>query len=229
MKRAGPKLGNCIFCGSYGPITNEDAVPVWLMTMLAPAGFSWGRAPADWRSNLRPTQLGYRLKLPALCGPCNNAWLGPIEKQLKPRLSAWMAGVLSSMTADDQRLIAFWAVKTAMTVQLAHPQAQPVIPMTQYRELHKARNQPPRGFYVWAQVAPARFHGALFGTRPILDASAMEPAYEVSFDIRRLSLRIVGCHGVDGLRRAAAIAEIDGYARTMHQIWPTVSRFLLTA
>jgi len=199
------------------------------MTLLSPAAISWGTTREDLRRNIRRAPDGYRLQLPALCEPCNGVWLGPIEKRAKPKLRAWMAGVMSPMTQDDQCLLAFWAVKTAMTVQLAHPEAKPVIPSAQYRELHKARTYPPAGFHVWAQIAPSRAHGAYFGTKPVLDASVMEPAYEVSFDIHRLSLRIVGSHGVDALRTATAIADIEGYSRTMHQIWPTVSRFLLTA
>lgn len=229
MSKRPPRLGTCIFCGRYGPITNEDAIPTWLMTMISPAAFSWGKTRDDWRKNMRRAPNGYRLKLPALCERCNTAWLGPVERRAKPKLSAWMAGLMSPMTQEDQRLLAFWAVKTAMTVQIAHPQAKPVIPLLQYRELHKARTHPPAGFYVWAQIAPLRTHGVFFGTKPVLDLSAMDSAYEVSFDIHRLSLRIVGSHGVDAASTATAIADIEGYAQSMHQIWPTVSRFLLSA
>ena len=227
-KRSRPH-GSCIFCGQHGPLTDEDAIPTWLMRIISPAALSWGKNPAAWRKNMRPTPAGFRLKLPALCERCNSAWLGPIERRAKPKLLAWMAGVVSPLTQDDQRLLSFWAVKTAMTIQLAHPEASPVIPLAQYRELHRSRTHPPAGFRVWAQIAPIRTHGVLLGTKPVFDATAGDVAYEVSLDIRRLALRIVGSHGNDALRTGAAIAMFEGYPEAMHQIWPTTSQFLLTA
>lgn len=207
-------------------MTQEDAVPAWLMKVIGPAGFSWGKTPADWKANLSRVSSGYRLKIPALCATCNNAWLGPIEKRAKPKLMAWMQGIYSPMTHDDQRLLSFWMVKTAMTIQIAQALVAPVIPMAQYRELHTARTHPPAGFYVWVQIRPRR-HGVLFGLREVFVEPPMGPAYEVSLDIRQLSLRMIGSHGADTDKTAKSISQIEGYETAMLQIWPTVSRHLI--
>jgi hypothetical protein len=227
-KRKHSVIGTCVFCGSYGPLTQEDALPVWLMSLIPAAGFTWGKTPAVWKANLRRANLGYRLKVQALCEDCNGIkWLGSIEKQAKPKLMAWMKGIYSPMTIDDQRLLAFWAVKTAMTVLVAQSRVQRVIPMAQYRELHAARTHPPSGFYVWIQLGP-QVHGYKIGVNPAFDQPPMGPAYEVSIDIRHLSLRIIGSHGVDGERIAKSISQVEGYESSMHQIWPPVSVHLDT-
>ncbi len=129
------------------------------MKILSPGGLSWGVTSTELQANLRRAPTGYRLKVPALCADCNNNWLGPIEKRAKPKLMAWMAAIYSPMSYEDQRLLSFWTVKTAMTMQIAQKRVPPVIPMDQYQALHQARTQPPSGFYVWVQAAPPQWKG----------------------------------------------------------------------
>lgn len=215
-----------MFCGMHGPLTNEDAVPTWLMKILTPAGLTWGQTGGELRANMRRTAPGYRLKALALCAACNNRWLGPIEKRVKPKLMTWMAGLYSPMTVDDQRLLSLWAVKTAMTIQIAQSRVPPVIPMDQYRALHAARTQPPSGFYVWVQAKPPEWRGVnVYASRPVL--TNLGPAYEIRIEIRHLHLRIVGSHVAKRDEVAKTVSELQGFDRTMHQIWPAISRHLV--
>ncbi len=205
-------------------------MPTWLMQIIAPAGLSWGKNPADWKANLHPTTRGYRLKVQALCEDCNGInWLGSVEKRAKPKLKAWMAGIYSSLTYEDQKLLSFWAVKTAMTVQIAHPAVKRVIPMAQYGELHKARNHPPLGFYVWIQTLPQRSHHVSFGTRRVFDVPPHGPGYEIDIAIRHLYFRIVGSHVAGRDQVAKAIGEIEGFGPNMEQIWPATFRLLISS
>ena len=54
-----------------------------------------------------------------LCEDCNNNWLGPVEQRAKPKLRAWFKALRGPVTNGEKRLLAFWAIKTAMTVDLA--------------------------------------------------------------------------------------------------------------
>ncbi len=198
------------------------------MKIIKPAGFSWGATAADFNANLQTTHSGFRLKVPALCADCNSVWLGRVEKKAKPKLMAWMAGLYSSMTYEDQRLLSFWAVKTAMTVQIAQQRVEPLIPMAQYPRLRAAKTQPPSGFYVWAQVGP-RSRGFELGMMPVHAVGPpFRSGYEVTLNIRHLGLRIVGCHQVGHAQAAKTISELEGFANTMDQIWPPVSAHLYT-
>jgi hypothetical protein len=226
-KRNRSSKGTCIFCGRFGPLTNEDAVPTWLMKILSPAGLSWGVTGGQLQGNLRKVPTGYRLKVAALCVACNNTWLSPIENRAKPKLMSWMAGISSPLTVEEQKLLSFWAVKTAMTVQLAQSRTQHVIPMDQYPALHRARTQPPPGFYVWIQAQPPEWKGVnVYANRPVL--TNLGPAYEIRLEFRHLHLRLVGCHVAHEDQIAKTVSELQGFDRTMHQIWPASSRLLLT-
>src|SRR5205085_814980 len=104
--------GICVFCGKHGTLTNEDAVPTWLMKILSPGALTWGQTGGQLLANVQRAPTGYRLKVFALCAACNTNWLSPIEKRAKPKLMSWMAGLHSLLTVEDQRLLSLWAVKT---------------------------------------------------------------------------------------------------------------------
>lgn len=218
--------GNCIFCGRFGPLTREDAIPTWLMKILSPAGLTWG-TDAELQGNLRKAATGYRLKLPILCSDCNTNWLGAIERRAKPLLMSWMAGVHTPLAIAEQRLLSLWAVKTAMTVQQAQARTRRVIPLDQYAALYKAQTQPPPGFYVWVQAQPPQWKGVnVYASRPVLTDNG--PAYEIRLEFRQLHLRLVGSHVVDHHEVVKTVSQLQGFDRTMQQIWPAVSRLVLT-
>ena len=226
-KRTRAVTGTCVFCRRYGPLTREDAVPTWLMKILSPAGLSWGVTGAQLQGNLRQVPTGFRLKVPVLCADCNNNWLAPIEAHAKPKLMAWMAGIHSPLTVEDQMLLSLWTVKTAMTVQLAQSRTQRVIPMDQYPALHQERTQPPPGFYVWIQAQPPEWNGVnVYANRPVLTNLGL--AYEIRLEFRHLHLRVVGTHSADQDQIAKTVSQLQGFDRTMHQIWPAVSRLVIT-
>jgi hypothetical protein len=226
-KRNRSNKGTCVFCGRHGPLTKEDAVPTWLMKILSPAGLSWGVTGGQLQGNLRKVPTGFRLKVAALCTDCNTNWLSPIERRAKPKLMPWMAGIYSPLTVEEQKLLSFWAVKTAMTVQLAQSRTQRVIPMDQYSALHRERTQPPPGFYVWIQAQPPEWKGVnVYANRPVL--TNLGPAYEIRLEFRHLHLRLVGSHSANQDQIAKTVSELQGFDRTMRQIWPAVSRLLLT-
>lgn len=123
--------GSCVFCGSTdNPVDIEHVIPRWARRAFAiPGGLTLyarevgagdNRAPVD-----RLQHLNIVLK-DALCRPCNTEWLGGIERRaariLKPMAVDAQPAILG---ADAQALVAFWAVKTGLLLELALRQMYP--------------------------------------------------------------------------------------------------------
>jgi hypothetical protein len=197
------------------------------MKILSPGGLSWGVTGGQLQGNLRKVPTGFRLKVAALCTDCNTNWLSPIERRAKPKLMSWMAGIHSPLTLDEQRLLSFWTIKTAMTVQLAQSRTQHVIPIDQYSALHQARTQPPPGFHVWIQAQQPEWKSAnVYASRPVWTDQG--PAYEIRLEFRQLHLRLIGSDSANHDQIAKTVSQLQGFDRTMQQIWPAVSKLLVT-
>lgn len=232
------RMGICVFCGRKRRLTKEDAWPTWLMEIAYPPGkqadMAWGRTEAELQASRRPA--ANRLKVEALCADCNGNWLGPIEKRTKPHLRAWMIGIHNAMTILDQRRLSFWAVKTAMTVQIAHARAKRVIPMTEYHRLYAAKTHPPSGVHVWMALTRTWFPGVGFGSAvqpylyPVEGTGRAKPytAYRVRLFVYHVAFEVLGHDGPAEVPPAQILphdfAKLDS---TMIQIWPAISRYTI--
>ena len=80
---------------------------------------------------------------------------------------------------------------------------------------------------MWIQAQPPEWNGVnVYANRPVL--TNLGPAYEIRLEFRHLHLRLVGSHAANQDEIAKTVSELEGFARTMRQIWPAVSRLLLT-
>jgi hypothetical protein len=177
--------------------------------------------PSDFPTDLLVGKTGRREKVTVLCEVCNNRWLSQIESRVKPKLLAWMSGLHGSLAVHDQQLIAFWAVKTALMVQLVSEPAKRVIPMRFYKELHDARDHPPDGMYVWLGLRQARLPGIYYRHRDITKSlTNMNPrsAFQADLIIHRVLIRV---SGVDPPEVLGDI-EMPGLLR----VWPTTPLLL---
>ncbi|HZQ50168.1 MAG TPA: hypothetical protein VFB69_07665 [Candidatus Dormibacteraeota bacterium] len=227
----------CAFCGFQGKLTREDALPTWLMNYLWPAGTRKGMAKT-WGSAQQLRQnwkLGYdyRLKTMTLCADCNTAWLGPFEKRAKAKLRAWISGLRGPVTQYELRLLAFWAIKTAMTVDLAHPGRRRHIPAGQYHELRTNVDRPPVGVHIWAamRVIPYRgighmsrvFRFRYFDRGGAIARAHTQDGYQVILSIRHLELHVLGL-GVGGLDPIELlpdyVAPLVAAESPFHRLWP---------
>lgn len=158
------------------------------------ATVAWG-GPHHSRSGMEAPRSNYRLKVRALCAKCNNDWLGVLERRTRPRLTLWMRGLHNAMTVKDQRRMSFWAVKTAMMVQIAHARTQRVIPPADYRRLRATGDHPPAGIGVWMALVATRFPGLGFQSRSdtvLPKDAAPYRVYHVILDIHHVRFRIIG-------------------------------------
>jgi len=123
-------LGACVFCGSAAiPVSIEHVIPKWARRAFDIQGWltlSAGVPGGDDRADVARLQhLNIVLKN-ALCEPCNNVWLGGIENNaaliLKPMA---VEAKPAALDAEAQALVAFWAVKTGLLLELAWRQMYP--------------------------------------------------------------------------------------------------------
>lgn len=152
----------CIFCGTVAEPTKEDALTKWaIRAMKSPGPFTI--TAIDYPGGpRRPVGRPLReLKLildDALCERCNCAWLGgQIEKPASRLLGPMAAAIQPTvLTAADQALLAFWAVKTAFLIELAIRQTQPgvravegYLPSDVELALMWRDGKPPKDAMVW--------------------------------------------------------------------------------
>ena len=63
-----------------------------------------------------------KAKLPAFrtrafCEGCNSGWMGRLEEHVKPTLEPLILGKRTTLSGDEQQLVAFWATKTVLAFQ----------------------------------------------------------------------------------------------------------------
>lgn len=120
----------CVFCDSTaGRATDEHVIPVWARNafdirdvVTVHASDATG-SPHEQIGHMQ--HLNIVLK-DGLCRPCNTDWLGPIESKAKEFLLPMaLAERDTVLDAAAQALVAFWAVKTVLLLELAFRQRFP--------------------------------------------------------------------------------------------------------
>jgi hypothetical protein len=121
----------CVFCGSTaGRATDEHVIPKWARDAFDIQGWVTFRAGDSGGPALeqvgRLQHLNVVLKA-GLCRPCNNEWLAPVEDKVKAILlpMALLTEQSATLDAPAQALVAFWAVKTVLLLELAIRQKFP--------------------------------------------------------------------------------------------------------
>jgi hypothetical protein len=135
-------------------------VPKWARKALAIQGGVTVHAQDD--PNAEKAQVGQMPHLNivlkgCLCATCNNEWLADIEKKVQPLLEPMVVSAESTMLDPAaQELLALWAVKTCLLLELAFRQRYPGHRLDEGyqatpQELAwlQARNEPPPRSMVW--------------------------------------------------------------------------------
>ncbi len=175
---------------------------------------TFGKSLDEHHANLRGGKTGQREKATVLCEVCNNRWLSQVENRVRPKLLPWMSGVQGALSVADQRLVAFWAVKTVLMAQFAYSPDRRVVPQRFYRELHESRDHPPEGAYVWIATRRTRYPGIHYRERNITDRLSEATAiFEAELIVHRMSLKVSGVDPPD------AVGDI--HMLGLIRIWPT--------
>jgi hypothetical protein len=201
-----PTLEVCAFCGAT-EATDEHVFPKWVsreLTRLAPLETTtkFGRRPVP------------RVEVTApVCEKCNTRWLSVLEKDVQPVLGPLIRGEESMLSPAEQGLLAGWAAKTALMLDLAS--GTPVIPIGFYYEFRQLRQALPShviwlGAYngarkaVWAEHRPLHL-GIVEDEEP--------NGFVTTFTVFRCLFQVVGHFTTGG-------ATLNDTRLFAHGLWP---------
>jgi hypothetical protein len=201
-----PAPGRCAFCGATD-LTAEHVWPKWISRELG------HRSGFTMPSPYGPRRLRSLDITAPICVTCNNRWLGVLEKDVQPVLAPLIRGEERTLSPGEQQLLATWAVKTTLMLDLLS--GKPLIPTAFYYDL-RLRRCPHEGQLVWLG-AYRDCHYAAWAQRGELHVgiSAGEPpnAFVSTFAAFRVVFQVAGAfdRGVtfnEGRLLAAALARV---------------------
>jgi hypothetical protein len=119
-----------LFCGSDAQSSVEHVIPKWARKTFAIKGWVTAGlrdvpgAPVEEAGRL--PNLNITLK-DVICEPCNTVWLSGIERRVAPVLKPMIVLSQPETVLDTaaQSLVALWAVKTCLLLELAFRQMYP--------------------------------------------------------------------------------------------------------
>ena len=121
-------MNECFFCGpTDSPLTKEHVWPRWVSRLLRGRynsdHFRQLRAVGDNTTANRSSPQDLNVTTETVCSGCNNEWLSIFENdQIKPLASPLIIGRdAAALTPESQSLLAAWAYKMAMLMDIAHP------------------------------------------------------------------------------------------------------------
>jgi hypothetical protein len=203
-----PAPGRCAFCGA-SELTDEHVWPKWVSRELGDrSGFTMPspHGPRRMRS----------LDLTApICVTCNNRWLGVLENDVQPILAPLIRGEERTLDPGEQQLLATWAVKTTLMLDLWS--GKPVIPAGFYYNL-RLRRCPHEGQLAWLgayrdwHYAAWAQHGGLH-----VGISANEPpnAFVCTFTAFRVVFQVAGAFD-----RGVTFNDRRLLAAALARLWP---------
>lgn len=115
-----PTTRRCVFCGGQ-PLTREHVWPQWIISTIrehvGPGPIRVARL-SDAPYEVPELDVAVR----AVCAACNNGWMSSLETAVRPALEPMILGRFPvHLTPTTQALLARWAFKTALMVDLYKP------------------------------------------------------------------------------------------------------------
>jgi hypothetical protein len=217
-------------------LTREHLWPEWLKAIfpkLGPPTHFFGLVGDDdsWVTEKRPA-FSRRAKI--VCAECNNGWMSRLEMAAAPLMTPMLTGERRVMlNLDEQAIVAFWVVKTAMTMQLSHPTRRiDGIPVSHYESVYREQRAP-NACQVWIGACshddrPPNVPLAMVGRCRIAPLSRFRPidiapdqpvrrAYVATMSMGNLAMQVFGHQYVDS-HVQLRYPNLAGSA--LVQIWP---------
>ena len=232
----------CFFCWQADrPLTEEHVWPKWVSRLL------FGRYNSGHFRHLRSTGDSTTCNWPSpyldvttkkVCLDCNNRWLSSLENQVKPLASPLIVGeglVSFALAPESQALLAAWAYKMAMLVDVSNPDTSIEFFTAADRLRFRQTTSAPR----FVRVFLGRYR---FGHRP---AHATAPRHTLTdkADAKRrfhlktstmtaghLAMQVISVRAVDS-KELVPVSEIEFEfcGRAPHAvipIWPPAPRYV---
>jgi hypothetical protein len=127
-------------------------LPQWIERVLPGAGqFAVVMRDAAGQPIWSKTAPRVDQKVKRVCVPCNTGWMHRLEDDCIPLLTPALRleSVPLTFNEQDQRTVAFWAIKTAFMLEFVHLNQQ--VPREHYTWLYEHRDERelPAGCFVW--------------------------------------------------------------------------------
>jgi hypothetical protein len=170
-----PGVHACVFCGTtHGKLTREHVIPQWARRSFNIKGPVTVHAREEGLSQRRQVGAMQALNITlddVICENCNSVWLSRLERRVKPLLAPMAVSAQpTTLSPASQHLIATWAVKAVLLLELALRQIYPGSRPVQGYEASppelawlRARSEPPPRSRVWLgcwdcqQTVPVRY------------------------------------------------------------------------
>lgn len=151
-----------------------------------------------------------------VCERCNTGWMNDLENLARPHLVPLIEGQRRVLDAPAQRIVAAWAVKTALALSLANPGKRPVA-THHYRAMAEMKDRPPPKSLVWIGAYSGWRHASHFPEELTLSSSSGDvDGYAATLTVARLVLQVVGHSHNDDV----SITKLGSRAHMAAQIWP---------
>jgi hypothetical protein len=113
----------CVLCGrTDAPADDEHVIPKWARNAFALDGVTVHASdgPGSGREQIARMQHMNIVLRGSVCRPCNNGWLAAVIRRVAPLLKPMAAEAKPTvLDAAAQALVALWAVKTVLLLELA--------------------------------------------------------------------------------------------------------------
>ena len=165
----------CVFCGTvHDHLTREHVIPQWArraFDIKGPVTLDAREEGLDQRRRVAAMQALDITLDDAICEDCNSVWLSRQERAVKPVLAPMAVSARQvTLSPASQKLLATWAVKTVLLLELAFRQMYPASrPAEGYEASQpefawlRASSEPPPRSRVWMgcwdcqQAVPVRY------------------------------------------------------------------------
>jgi hypothetical protein len=237
--RSVPGRTACVFCGTTnGKLTCEHVIPKWARRSFGIKGPVTVDSREEGLDEHRRVGSMQALNITlddAICEDCNSVWLSRLERAVKPILAPMaVSATPTALTPASQQLLAIWAVKTVLLLELAFRQMYPGRrPVEGYQASQpefawlRARSQPPPRSLVWLgcwdcqQAIPVRYAPSS-APLPAQDGSPVDGHF-ATFALGYVALQVFTVDYVAADQRQASAWNDHApasLAQALPRIWP---------
>ncbi len=222
----------CVFCGSRGKMSYEDAWPRWIRTVRPDFADESGAYKGSVGTELEHLpRAKFLRRVKCVCKLCNEGWMSDLEEVAKPFLTAMLKNRNRTLFVIGQRIVATWAYKTALMVRLITMKEADLLrkdlPDEHYKYLFQ-HGEPPREVTIWL----ARYIGVDWVTlfretsHPIavvdrnnVNDMSVRAIYGETLVIGNLVFQIFG-HSCPPATGRLVIQPVAGATERLIRIWP---------
>jgi hypothetical protein len=178
----------CVFCGGE-PVTLEHVWPAWARALYGNASsFDYeltrrGEPTRKWAA------VGMDVEVKATCEGCNSGWMAALEGRSKDVLTPMADGRYRILHANDQKLLALWALKTALMFKCVDRSSEGFNP-AHYESLYEhLPGLPPRAYVLLGRFDPSDQRD-FYRSRDVYDATTgvqgKAPLHIAAFTLRQM-------------------------------------------